>query len=282
MRLRAALVAAAIAALPLVGACDRIAQTPDVSNSVGKNTTIDPTTGEPVATNYQPTGQVFTFATIPDGIRGLVGPCAIDDPSCGDPCTIDPSSCEPPPPPPECVPGVISTTTDGRTGTAPTYALEVSGKAGASTCDYYVLKGIGGRVDPNNNWTTLVLKAQKLNADGTLGPINTYRYGSAPTYTPEAYIEATGVGEVITGVGVGQSGATNLRSLEIYTRQIVWTGTNWRLSGATSAAKTTGEYPAGPYDASYVSYDDTKPYVGAGFRSNSGHTTTMADRKSVV
>lgn len=307
MRFKTILLAAAAATLPVLGACDQPAgpATPGtaVEQKFAPTSAIDPATGEPVALNYRPTGTVVTVPA-PGAVAGAnqaLASCSEFEPNCI-PTECDPNfdpncipaecdpiydyGCEPCPRDnpyawcytPPCTP-LISSYTTYRTGIEPYSFLEVSGTT-ASSCGYLVLTGIGARINGSDDYTTLHLRGRRINPDGSWGETVTYRFGSSPNHTLEAW------GEVpysstdfygIVGVGIGQSGTEDVRTLVIYYRKLELTASGVRATGPMYQIRF-GANPYGYTDASYITYADNEVFVGAGFRSiDAGErTATMA------
>jgi hypothetical protein len=282
MHFKSTLLAAAAAALTLLGACDQPTAPATLPTAAGQKSAptsaIDPATGELVALNYRAAATVLTPGE--QSARGgapalAISPCTIEEP-----CDPEPP-CDPNDPyggcyQPPCS-SLISTYNEYRAGIEPYSFLEVSGTT-SSGCGYLVLTGIGARINGSDDYTTLALRGRRLNADGTWGETVDYRFGSSPYHTLEAW------GEVparygITGIAIGQSGTEDVRTIVLYYRQIALTAAGVRATGPTYTARF-GASPYGYTDASYVTYNDNEVFVGAGFRSidNGERTATMAAR----
>ena len=284
----------AMATLTALSACDQptgpMATDTGVEQRSSPTSAIDPRTGELVALNYQPAGKVVTIpwkGLSPGGpARSLYCDpydffCQCDpyDPygGCCDP--YDPyGECYTPPPPP-CDPYLITGYSERRAGTLPYNSLEVSGTT-ASSCGMLVLTGLGARINGSDDYTTLKLRGRRLNPDGTWGETVDYNYGSSPNHSLEAW------GEVpysatdfygIVGVGIGQSGTEDVRTLVIHYRKLELTASGIRATGPIYTAGF-GANPYGYLDVSYLTYADTEVFVGAGFRSYDAgeRTKTMA------
>ncbi|HEX6371070.1 MAG TPA: hypothetical protein VF006_19285 [Longimicrobium sp.] len=274
MQFKTTLLAAATATLTLLGACDQPTglATPRTAaeQKSAPTSAIDPTTGEPVALNYTPASAAR------GGAPALaISPCTIEEP-----CDPEPP-CDPNDPyggcyQPPCS-SLISTYIEYRAGIEPYSFLEVSGTT-SSGCGYLVLTGIGARINGSDDYTTLALRGRRLNANGTWAETVDYRFGSSPNHTLEAWGEVP-AGYGITGIGIGQSGTEDVRTLKIYYRQLAVTFAGVRATGPTYTAYF-GANPYGYIDASYVTYNDHEVFVGAGFRSidNGERTATLAAR----
>jgi hypothetical protein len=277
MHFKSTLLAAAAATLTLLGACDQptglASPRTALEQKVAPTSAIDPATGEMVALNYTPVGPV-------QGARGggpalAIAPCTIEEP-----CEPEPP-CDPNDPyggcyQPPCS-SLISSYIEYRAGIEPYSFLEVSGTT-SSSCGYRVLTGIGARINSSDDYTTLALRGRRLNPDGTWGETVDYRFGSSPNHSLEAWGEVP-AGYGITGVGIGQSGTEDIRTLKIYYRQLAVTFAGVRATGPTYTAYF-GANPYGYLDVSYVTYNDHEVFVGAGFRSidKGERTATMAAR----
>jgi hypothetical protein len=275
MHIKTPLMAAAVATLTLLGACDQptdlVAPTAAAEQKSAATSAIDPATGEPVALNFTPARTTRGGATA----LAAISPCTIEEP-----CDPEPP-CDPNDPyggcyQPPCT-SLISTYNEYRAGIEPYSFLEVSGTT-SSGCGYLVLTGIGARINGSDDYTTLALRGRRLNRDGTMAETVDYRFGSSPNHTLEAWGEVP-AGYGITGIAIGQSGTEDVRTLVIYYRQIALTVAGVRATGPTYTARF-GANPYGYTDASYVTYNDNEVFVGAGFRSidNGERTATMAAR----
>jgi hypothetical protein len=275
MRIKTLVLAAVAATLPLLAACDQPTSPAAAGQAVEQKTAptsaIDPTTGELTALNYHPAG---TVVTVPAG-RVLINPCTIEEP-CEPPCdTSDPfGGCYVPP----CS-SLISGYTEYRAGTEPYSFLEVSGTT-SSSCGYLVLTGIGARINGSDDYTTLALRGRRINADGSWGETVNYRFGSSPNHTLEVWGEVPASSTDfygIVGIGLGQGGTEDVRTLVVSYRKLELTSSGIRATGPTYQARF-GANPYGVQDASYVSTTDNQVFVGAGFRSiDAGEkTATMA------
>lgn len=275
MRFKTPFLAAAAATLTLLGACDQPTGVATPSTAAEQKSAptsaIDPATGEMVALNYKPVG------TARGGSPALavISPCTVEEPCDPEPpCdSTDPNSwCYQPP----CS-SLISTYNEYRAGIEPYSFLEVSGTT-SSGCGYLVLTGIGARINGSDDYTTLALRGRRLNANGTWAETVDYRFGSSPNHSLEAWGEVP-AGYGITGIGIGQSGTEDIRTLKIYYRQLALTFAGVRATGPTYTAYF-GANPYGYLDASYVTYNDHEVFVGAGFRSidNGERTATLAAR----
>lgn len=278
MRFNIPIMAAAAATLTLLAACDEptgLATRPAaVEQKLAPTSAIDPTTGEAVALNYTPGRTVRGGPAL-----AAISPCTVEEP-----CDPEPP-CDPNDPyggcyQPPCS-ALISTYNEYRAGTEPYSFLEVAGTT-SSGCGYLVLTGIGARINGSDDYTTLALRGRRLNPDGTWGETVDYRFGSSPNHTLEAWGQVPSSSTAfygITGVGIGQSGTEDVRTLVIYYRQLAVTAAGVRATGPTYTA-WFGANPYGYIDASYVTYNDNEVFVGAGFRSiDAGErTATMAAR----
>lgn len=275
MRFKNIVAAAAVAVLPLLGACDQPATlaTPSVAaeEKFTVTSTIDPATGEAVANNYRPQGMVIT--------RGGEGPSMVEDIS---PCTeFEP--CEPPCDPNDpysgCYTPPCTSLTTGfntyRAGIEPYGALEVSGTT-SSNCGFRVVTGIGARINSSDDYTTLALRGRRVNPDGTFGETADYRFGSSPNHSLEAWGEVPD-GYAVVGVGIGQSGTEDVRTLQVRYRKIELTVAGVRMTGPTYSM-WVGANPFGALDVTYSTANDNEVFVGAGFRSidDGERTATMA------
>ncbi|HEX8394928.1 MAG TPA: hypothetical protein VF665_21460 [Longimicrobium sp.] len=275
MRVKNLVIAAAAAALPLLAACDQPATlaTPGAApqQKFAVTSSIDPATGEAVANNYRPQGLVITRGGEGPSMLQEITPCTVEEP-CDPPCdTSDPyGGCYVPP----CS-ALISSFSSYRAGSQPYGSLEVSGTT-SSNCGYRVLTGIGARINGSDDYTTLALRGRRVYADGTFGETADYRFGSSPNHTLEAWGEVPD-GYAIVGVGVGQSGTEDVRTLKISYRKIELTVAGVRMTGPTYSM-WVGANPYGALDLSYTSANDNEVFVGAGFRSvDAGEqTVTMA------
>jgi hypothetical protein len=280
MRYKTLLLAAAAATLTALGACDQptspAARGKAVEQTTAPTSAIDPATGEAVALNYRPEGTVVTAPGLPSGMaNAAISPCTVEEP-CDPPC--DPNDpyggCYTPP----CT-SLINSYTTYRAGIEPYSFLEVSGTT-SSGCGYLVLTGIGARINGSDDYTTLHLRGRRINADGSWGETVTYRFGSSPNHTLEVWGEVPSSSTDfygIVGVGVGQSGTEDVRTLVIHYRKLELTASGIRATGPTYQAYF-GANPFGYLDVSYVTSADNQVFVGAGFRSiDAGErTATMA------
>jgi hypothetical protein len=275
MRFKNVLVAAAAAVLPLLAACDQPATlaTPSVAaeQKFAATSTIDPATGEAVANNYFPQGTVITRGGEGPSLYEDIGFCTVEEP-CEPPC--DPNDpyggCYVPP----CT-GLITSYSSYRAGLEPYGALEVSGTT-SSSCGFLVLTGIGARINGSDDYTTLALRGRRVYADGSFGETVDYRFGSSPSHSLEAWGEVP-AGYAVVGVGIGQSGTEDVRTLQIRYRKIELTVAGVRMTGPTYST-WVGANPYGALDVSYTTANDYEVFVGAGFRSvDAGErTVTMA------
>jgi len=275
MHFKNIVLAAAALTLPLLAACDQQATlaTPstEVEQKYAVTSTIDPATGEAVANNYRPLGTVITL-----GAHGLsqyqdIGLCTVEEP-CEPPC--DPNDpyggCYNPP----CS-GLINSYTTYRAGAEPYGSLEVSGTT-SSSCGFRVVTGVGARINGSDDYTTLALRGRRVNADGSFGETVDYRFGSSPNHSLEAWGEVP-AGYAVVGVGVGQSGTEDVRTLQLRYRKIELTVAGVRMTGPTYSM-WVGANPYGALDVSYTTANDNEVFVGTGFRSvDAGErTVTMA------
>jgi hypothetical protein len=289
MRFKTILMAAVAATLPVLGACDQptIPATPAtpgaaVEQRSAPTSAIDPTTGELVAGNYRPAGTVVTMPT-PGASSGSA--TAYEFCSGYEPCEpCDPNdpygACYTPP----CSALIIYHNTY-RAGAEPYGSLEVSGTT-HSGCGFLVLTGIGARINGSDDYTTLHLRGRRINADGSWGETMTYRFGSSPNHSLEAWAEVPSSGTDfygIVGVGLGQSGTEDVRTLMIAYRKLELTASGVRATGPTYRT-WVGANPFGPLDVSFVSATDNEVFVGAGFRSvDAGErTVTMAAQLGIL
>jgi hypothetical protein len=314
MHFKTILMAAAAATLTVLGACDQptgLANADNVAQQKFAPTSkIDAATGEAVALNYRPGRTVVTVPENGPALNGMA--VAVEcDPSyqiC-EPCDPTYQYCEPEPCDPTyqycepcdpiydygCEPcprdnpsawcytppcnALITTYSHYGAGIQPYGALEVSGTT-SSSCGFLVLTGIGARINGSDTYTTLALRGRRLNPDGSWGETVDYRFGSSPYHSLEAW------GEVpyspsdfygITGIGIGQNGTEDVRTLVIYYRKIEVVLGRARATGPTYTMRF-GANPYGYTDASYVTYYDNQVFVGAGFRAidEGERTATMA------
>ena len=302
----------AMASLTVLSACDQptgpMAADPAVEQRFGPTSAIDPSTGELVALNYKPAGKVVTIpwkGTSPGNPTMSLYACDPYDPYASCQCDpydpyaycqcdpydpyggcygcdpfYDPDGCPPPPPPPPCPPQLITGYSERRAGTLPYNALEVSGITSGSCGGLLVLTGIGARINGSDDYSTLKLRGRRLNPDGTWGETVDYNFGSSPYHSLEVwgevpYSETDFYG--IVGVGVGQSGTEDVRTLRIYYRKLELTTSGIRATGPTYQLYF-GANPYGYLDVSYLTYADNEVFVGAGFRSydDGERTKTMA------
>ncbi len=281
MRFKTILMAAVAATLPVLGACDQptIPATPAtpgaaVEQRSAPTSAIDPTTGELVAGNYRPAGTVVTMPT-PGASSGSA--TAYEFCSGYEPCEpCDPNdpygACYTPP----CSALIIYHNTY-RAGAEPYGSLEVSGTT-HSGCGFLVLTGIGARINGSDDYTTLHLRGRRVYPNGTFGETVTYRFGSSPNHSLEAWAEVPPTDNfAIVGVAIGQSGTEDVRTLVINFRKIEITPAGVRLTGPVYT-QGFGSNPYGYTDASYLTYADNEVFVGAGFRSidDGERTATMA------
>lgn len=275
MRFKNVVVAAAAVVLPLLAGCDQPATlatpSPAAEQKFAPTSTIDPVTGEAVANNYHPQGTVITVGDGETSHLQGISPCTVEEP-CDPPCdTSDPyGGCYVPP----CA-ALITGYTTYRAGLEPYGALEVSGTT-SSSCGFLVLTGIGARIDGSDDYTTLALRGRRVYADGSFGETVDYRFGSSPNHTLEAWGEVP-AGYAVVGVGIGQSGTEDVRTLQIRYRKIELTASGVRMTGPTYSM-WVGANPYGALDLSYTTANDNEVFVGAGFRSvDAGErTVTMA------
>jgi hypothetical protein len=270
MRIKTLFLAAVAATLPLLAACDQ-PTSPSAAGQVveqksAPTSAIDPATGELTALNYHPVAPSFI---------DFIEPCTVEEP-CEPPCdTSDPyGGCYVPP----CS-SLISGYTEYRAGTEPYSFLEVSGTT-SSSCGYLVLTGIGARINGSDDYTTLHLRGRRINANGSWGETVNYRFGSSPNHTLEVWGEVPASSTDfygIVGIGLGQGGTEDVRTLVVSYRKLELTSAGIRATGPTYQARF-GANPYGVQDASYVSTTDNQVFVGAGFRSiDAGEkTATMA------
>jgi hypothetical protein len=181
--------------------------------------------------------------------------------------------------PPPCAPQLITGLSERRAGTLPYNSLEVSGTT-SSSCGLLVLTGIGARINGSDDYTTLKLRGRRLNPDGTWGETVDYNYGSSPYHSLEVWGEVPYSGTDfygIVGVGVGQGGTEDVRTLVIYYRKLELTTSGIRATGPVYQLYF-GANPYGYLDVSYLTYADNEVFVGAGFRSydDGERTKTMA------
>jgi hypothetical protein len=274
MRFKNLFLAAAVT-LPLLGACDQPAAPAAAGSAVNQRSVptsaVDPATGELVALNYRPAGTVITHDGVGPSLIEDISPCTVEEP-CEPPCdTTDPyGGCYVPP----CS-SLISGFTTYRAGIEPYGALEVSGTT-SSNCGFLVLTGIGARINGSDDYTTLALRGRRVYADGSFGETVDYRFGSSPSHTLEAWGEVP-AGYAVVGVGIGQSGTEDVRTLQIRYRKIELTVAGVRMTGPTYST-WVGANPYGALDVSYTTANDNEVFVGAGFRSiDAGEkTATMA------
>jgi hypothetical protein len=279
MRFKSLVVAAA--SLSVLAACDQptspVTPAPSVEQRAAPTSAVDPTTGEAVALNYQPDGNSITvpFGGGLQSVYEPIEPCTVDNP-CEPPCdTTDPNSgCYVPP----CTP-LISGFTTYRAGIQPYGSLEVSGTT-SSSCGFLVLTGIGARVNGSDDYTTLHLRGRRIRADGSFGETVTYRFGSSPNHSLEAWGEVpTSATDFygIVGIGIGQSGTEDVRTLRISYRKLELTAAGVRAVGPTYTSYF-GANIYGSVDAQFITSADNEVFVGAGFRAiDSGErTATMA------
>ena len=230
----------AAALLPLLGACDRQALTPEAGRTA-PTSAIHPATGEPVALNAP------AVQALPAGSDAGMAAEACDT--------------------------IIETFITQETGVEPEMHPEADG-LGTSECGYMVLIGVGMRMSSNSDITTLHLKYQRVNADGTLGRTELRAYGMDPNHALEAYAEAL-PGEAIVGIGVGSQNTTNINTLRIWKRPIGLVSGAVRTYGSITA-ESFGVTPGGVLDTSAViplSVTD-HVYVGFGARANSAKVKT--------
>lgn len=287
MRLRNYFLAAAVMALPLLGACDDQASSPAglAPRQAPPTSVMDATTGEPAALNAPTADQVIVAGRELTTPRTSVTPidCEPWDPYCEEP-PCDPIydwGCEPCPRDNSeswcfCpTPSVIDTYATLRTGDEPNVNFEASGTGYTSCGGYNVLIGVGMRMDANDNITTLHLKYQRVNPDGTFGGTLLYKYGSSPNTTLEAYAEAL-PGEVIVGVGVGSQYTHDIRTLRIWKRPITSTVSGVRTTGSITA-ESFGVNVGGLLDTSYVIplANTNQVYVGVGARGHDHEVKTL-------
>lgn len=286
MNFRRYLLAAAMLSLPVLAACDQQATSSSAASPQAAQPTsvIDPATGEPVAINAPTADVVLTMGglgTLSTNVEPII--CDPWDPYCEEP-PCDPIydyGCEPCPsdnPAAWCycaTPSVIDTYTTVRTGDEPTHSFEASGTGATSCGGYNVLIGVGMRMDANDNITTLHLKYQRVNPDGTFGATELRKYGSNPTYTLEGYAEAL-PGEVIVGLGVGSQYTHNVRTIRIWKRPIAVTASGVRTTGSITA-ESFGFELGGVLDTSYVIplANTNQVYVGVGARGHDHEVKTL-------
>lgn len=232
------------ALLPLLGACDQQALTTEApwAGGTAPTSVIDPATGEPVALNA-PLAQAAPAPFGPGMMAAEV-----------------------------CDPTILEYITF-ITGDEP-YATPEADGVGSSSCGFLALVGVGMRMSSNSDITTLHLKYQRVNADGTLGRSELRRYGADSTHALEAYAEAL-PGEVIVGIGVGSQGTTNINTLRIWKRPIGLVSGAVRTYGSITA-ESFGITPGGILDTSAVlplSATDWV-YIGFGARANSARIRT--------
>ena len=280
--MRSKLFVLAAAAVTLLAGCD---QPTGPSASAAKaeqkaTSSINPATGELEANNYRSIG---TVVTIP-GVLGNAS-LAFEPIEPTEPCGID-YPCEPCDPndpygpcynPPQPCSALITGFNTVRTGIQPYGSLEVSGTT-SSSCGYLVMTGIGARINGSDDYTTLHLRGRRVYPNGTFGETVTYRFGSSPNHSLEAWAEVPPTDNyAIVGVAIGQSGTEDVRTLVINYRKIEITAAGVRLTGPVYTQGFGGN-PYGYTDASYLTYADNEVFVGAGFRSidDGERTATMA------
>ena len=281
MFLKRTLLVAAAAVLPMLAACADQSPTAAPAPDLKQPTSVfDSRTGEPVAVNYplNPTyadesGAAALFSTVPVECDPATQICACDpilDYGC-EPCPRDnPDAwCYEPP----CSPGLIQSVRTQRAGVDPNGGLEVNSLAGSS-CNRMVVTGIGARITTDSYYTTLHVEYRQPNADGSLGGRVIYRTGSEPNHALEAWASVPD-GYAIVGVGVGQSGSHDLRTLIVNYRRIELTASGVRMTGPIYTINA-GVSPYGSIDAGYTTYSDTEVFSGAGFRSAVQQTKTLA------
>lgn len=287
MFFRRYLAAAALIALPLVSACDQQALTTSPAALAAEealpSSVLNAATGEPVATNAPTADVVYTMGEI--ATPNSVEICERYDPTCVEPPpACDPVydyGCEPCPrdnPDAWCycaTPSVIDTYTTVRTGDEPTAGFEANGTGTTSCGGYNVLIGVGMRMDGSDNITTLHLKYQRVNPDGTFGYTVLAKYGSDPNHVLEGYAEAL-PGEVIVGLGLGSQGSHNVRTIRIWKRPITATSAGVRTTGSMTA-ESFGYEPGGVLDTSHVIplANTHQVYVGVGARGHDHEVKTL-------
>jgi hypothetical protein len=280
MRSKVLAVTSAMAFVCALGTHDRLA----AQQRFAPTSVIDPATGEPVAINYRSEGRVIVVPP-PGKIKATTSALSEELPD----WPIEPTECDPiydygcqPCPTnnpaawcyqPPCTPA-ISNYVEFRAGNEPNGPLDVLGMA-TSNCGYLVVTGIGGRIDGHDNYTTLHLRARRIYPNGTWGETVTYRFGTEPNHSLEAWGEVP-AGYAITGLTVGQSQSENLVKLEIYYRKLELTSAGLRLTGPTQGYNFgNASYPW--YDATYNPVLDASVLVGVGLRAVDGErTATMA------
>lgn len=221
--------------------------------------------------------------------QSLVKICPVDDPDCGVCSPISDYGCEPcdptnplhwcyeaPPPPPPCTAadGLISQYRVQRKGLEASATPEVEIFSG-SRCNRWVVTGIGGSIVSDSNYEQLVIEYRELHADGTMGAPMTYRTGSNPYRTPEAWVQA-GDGYAFVGVAAGQQGTHDLRTLVGYARQVVVTSSGVRMTG-NFVERRGGVNPNGSLDNQAINQTaaENEVFIGLGLRSAVQQTKTL-------
>jgi hypothetical protein len=157
------------------------------------------------------------------------------------------------------------------TGTAPQNPLEVKGELPPN----YMLTGIGARIAPGNNVTTLRLRGQRINTDGSLGTEADFNFGQGSAL--EAFYEVP-AGYGIVGIEMRENN-DNLTTLVVHYRQ--YSAAQRKFTGRTStqrvgtAPNSATEVKFGTWDMG-VSDEDKYAIVGVGLRAHGGAITTMA------
>lgn len=278
--MRSKLIVLAAAAVTLLAGCDQPTGPAASALKAEQKATssVNPVTGELEANNYRSIGKVMTFdgAMESANLYEPIEPCTVDNPCEPEPC--DPNdpygACYNPPTP--CS-ALITGFNTVRTGIQAYGALEVSGTT-SSSCGYLVMTGIGARINGSDDYTTLHLRGRRVYPNGTFGETVTYRFGSSPNHSLEAWAEVPPTDNyAIVGVAIGQSGTEDVRTLVINYRKIEITPAGVRLTGPIYT-QGFGANPYGYTDASYLTYADNEVFVGAGFRSidDGERTATMA------
>ncbi|MBD0319106.1 MAG: hypothetical protein ICV87_02160 [Gemmatimonadetes bacterium] len=285
--------AALVSLAPLFAACESSDPTAsaipveETAQKTAPTSAIDPVTGLMVATNY-PTNPVFINgpgASLMNQVSSVPEVCPVDDPHCYPPPECDPVfdvGCEPcdstnPQAWCYCEPGVIPTFRTARGGVDPNNGVEVSSLAGTE-CSRLVVTGIGASVRGDSYYETLHVEYRPVNPDGSLGSPFIHRTGSNAYATPEAWVQLpTNVGPVgVVGIRVGQSGTQDVRTLQLWYRDVVpYSPTqSARMSGILRQAQG-GANPYGPINAEVLTTNDNEVFVGVGLRSAVEQTKTV-------
>jgi hypothetical protein len=173
--------------------------------------------------------------------------------------------------------GSIAYWTDYRVGREYWAQPERDGMLGTG-CGYMVLTGVGANIVHDSNYATLWLTGRMVYSDGTMSTATTRVEGDG-WRTPEAMLEVP-YGHAIVGIGAGQSGTHDLKTLVLKYRQVQVVDGRLQLVGPVYTMQTG----SGSLNSMHQlpEYNDREVYIGVGFRSSVEQTKLILAHTGVL